>query len=158
MADIEAFPRRLDPCHDAAGMRPGFRAIAGLGVVTHPVEVGGRTPDADIVGLVEDLTGKDCVGGQAEDVADAILLTVIHRFTSAVMTVATDGDASVWPMQPDASHQPTLMSTHLLAIRRLPRAQDCQYAMAGGRIVDMDRQEAPLVIMRVEHQELLMAM
>src|SRR5208337_2657103 len=88
----------------------------------------------------------------------AILLAPIHRFTSAVMTIATDGDVGVWPMQPDAPHQPTQMGTHLLAVRRLPGAQDCQYAMTGAGIIDMDRQEALLIVMRIEQRQLLMAM
>src|SRR5208337_5657941 len=145
VANIETFPRRLDPCHDAAEMRPGFGGIASLGVVAHQVEFGGRTPDAHLIGLDEDLSGQNRVGGKTEDVVDAILLAPIHRFASTVMTVATDGDAGVWPMQPDALHQPTQMGTHLLAVRRLPGAQDCQYAMTGAGIIDMDRQEALLI-------------
>ena len=63
----------------------------------------------------------------------------------------------VLAMQPDASHQPTQMSTHLLAIWRLPRAQDCQHAMAGVGVVDMDRQKPPLIVMGIEHRQLLIA-
>jgi hypothetical protein len=61
------------------------------------------------------------------------------------MAVAADGDTCVWPVQPDASHQPTQMGTHLLAIGRLPRTQDGQHAMAGVRVIDMDRQEAAFI-------------
>ena len=50
------------------------------------------------------------------------------------------------------------MSTHHLAIWRLPRAQHCQHALAGVGDVDMDRQDAPLIVMGIEHRQLLMAM
>ena len=62
VADIETFPRRLDPRHDPAGMRPGFGGIARLDVVAHHIQVGSRTPDAHIVGLGEDLSSQNRVG------------------------------------------------------------------------------------------------
>ena len=38
------------------------------------------------------------------------------------------------------------------------RAQDGQHAMAGVGVIDMDRQEAALTVMRIEQRQLLMAM
>ena len=87
VANIETFPRRLDPCHDAAEMQPGFGGIASLGVVAYHIQIGDRTPDAHVIGLGEDLSDEDRVGGQAEDIVDAVLLAPVHRFSSAVMTV-----------------------------------------------------------------------
>src|SRR5271163_2947941 len=50
------------------------------------------------------------------------------------------------------------MGSYLLAIWCLSRAQDGQHAMAGVRVMDMDRQEAPLIVMGIEQRQLLMAM
>jgi hypothetical protein len=51
VADVETFSRRLDPCHDAAGMRPRFCTITRHGVVAHHIQIGGRAPDTDVIGL-----------------------------------------------------------------------------------------------------------
>ena len=58
----------------------------------------------------------------------------------------------------DAPHQPTQMGANLFAIWCLPRPQDSHDAMAGGCVIDMDRQEAPLIVVRIEQRQLLMAM
>ena len=47
---------------------------------------------------------------------------------------------------------------HLGSIGRLARAQDDRHRLAGRRLVDMDRQKAAAVVMRVEQRELLAAM
>ena len=47
---------------------------------------------------------------------------------------------------------------YLLAIRRFPRAQNGQHAMAGVGVIDMDRQKAAFIVMRIEQRQLLMAM
>src|ERR1039457_308942 len=49
------------------------------------------------------------------------------------------------------------MGTLLLAIGRLPRAQDCQHAMPGSGVIYMDRQKAAFIVVRVEQRQLLMA-
>src|SRR5271157_3844002 len=101
--------------------------------------------------------GEDRVGGQTEDVVHTMLLAPVHGLSPAIMSVATNGDACVRPVQSDTPHQPAQMGAHLLAIWCLPRAQDGQHAMAGVGVIDMNRQEAPFVIMGIEQRQLLMA-
>src|ERR1700733_9675849 len=91
VANVEAFPRRLDPRHDAARMRPGFRGIAGCDIVAHHIEVAERAPDAYRIGLGEDLSCQHRVGRQAEDVANAVPLTPVHGLSPAIVAVAANG-------------------------------------------------------------------
>ena len=46
----------------------------------------------------------------------------------------------------------------LVAVRRLTRTQDGQHAVPGVGVIDMDRHEAALVMVRVEQRQLLVAM
>jgi hypothetical protein len=48
------------------------------------------------------------------------------------------------------------MGADLLAVRRLARTQDGEDALAGVRVVDMDRHEAAFVMMGVKQRQLLM--
>src|SRR5271166_6489374 len=100
VADVETFSRRLDPRDNAAGMQPGFGAVAGLGVIAHHIQLTDRATHAYLI-------GQDRVGGQTEDIVDTVLLAPVHRLPPAVMAVASDGDACVRPVQPDAPHQTT---------------------------------------------------
>jgi hypothetical protein len=72
------------------------------------------------------------------------------------MAVAANGNDRLRPVHPDAPHQTAEMRTHFLAVRRLAWAQDGDDAVPGGRVIDMDRQKAVLVVMRVEQRQLLM--
>jgi hypothetical protein len=74
------------------------------------------------------------------------------------MTAAADGDACVRPVGADPAHQPAQMVAHRHAAWRLARPQDHAEALPARSIVDVDRQEAPRVVMRVEQRELLMPM
>ena len=56
---IETLPGRLDPRHDAAGMRPGFGGVADFREVAQHIEIGGRPPGAHFIGLGEDLGIQD---------------------------------------------------------------------------------------------------
>src|ERR1700735_2576470 len=75
----------------------------------------------------------------------------------------------VRPVQPDAPHQAADIGTHLAAAGRLAGAQDGQHAVrrfgtlacanetlgvAAGRVVDVQRHEAALVVKRVEQRQL----
>ena len=73
------------------------------------------------------------------------------------MAVAAHQDAGVRPTGADAPHEPAQMAADLLARRRLAGAQDHGDRAAGGGVVDVDRQEAALVVVAVEERELLMA-
>ena len=48
------------------------------------------------------------------------------------------------------------MATDLTARRGFPRAQDHGHRASSGGVVDMDRQKAALIIMRIEQRQLLM--
>jgi len=91
--------------------------IAGYGIVAHHVQVAGRAPGAHRVGLGEHPIGLDRVGGQTEDVADAVLLAPVHGLSPSMVAVAADrvakrtdvpegvsriGNAGVRPVPPDA--------------------------------------------------------
>jgi len=60
-------------------------------------------------------------------------------------------------MAADAANQPTQVTTDLGARGRLARAKQHRDRPARRRVVDMDRQEAALVVMGIEQRELLMA-
>ena len=50
------------------------------------------------------------------------------------------------------------MASYFLAIWRFARTQNGQHAMAGVGIIDVDRQKAAFIVMRIEQRQLLMAM
>jgi hypothetical protein len=58
----------------------------------------------------------------------------------------------------DAPNQAAQMGSHFLAVRGLAGAQDGDDAVPGGRVIDMDRQEAVLIVMGIEQRQLLMTM
>jgi hypothetical protein len=61
-------------------------------------------------------------------------------------------------MVPDPANKPTEMAPHLHPGRGLARAQENGDGPAGLGVVDMEGQEAALVIVGVEQRQLLMAM
>ena len=73
------------------------------------------------------------------------------------MTIATDGQPRGRPMAADAAHQTTQMAADFVSRWCLAGPQQHRHRARGGGLVDMDRQEAAFVVMRVEQRELLMA-
>jgi len=68
------------------------------------------------------------------------------------MTIAPDGDLGRRPMRADAADDSAQMAAHFLAGRRFARSQnDCHGAPRGG-VVNMDRKEAALIVMRIEQR------
>ncbi len=61
------------------------------------------------------------------------------------------------PVLPYAADQPAQVTADLDARWRLAGAQQHRDRTAGRRVIDVDRQEAALVVMGVEQRELLMA-
>jgi hypothetical protein len=76
---------------------------------------------------------------------------------AAVMTVTADGQACVGPVCADAAHQAAQMAADFLSGRRLARPQQHRHRARGRGVVDVDGQEAALVIVRVEQGKLLVA-
>ena len=73
------------------------------------------------------------------------------------MAVAADGDVGVGPVPADASDQAAEKLANLHTRRRLAGTQDHRNRSTRRRIVDMDRQEAALIIMGVPLRQLLVA-
>ena len=73
------------------------------------------------------------------------------------MAVAGEGDPGLWPVMPEATDQAAQVTADLGARGRLAGAQQHGDRPARRRVLDVDRQEAALVVMGVEQRELLMA-
>src|SRR4029079_12261917 len=108
---------------------------------------------ADIVGRRIDQPAEHRVAGQVKDEVDPGLVAPFHDLRAAVMAVASDDDPGLWPMAADAANQPTQVTTDLGARGRLARAKQHRDRPARRRVVDMDRQEAALVVMGIEQRE-----
>ena len=74
------------------------------------------------------------------------------------MAVAADGDARIRPVAADAPHHAPQMTANLFAARRLARTEQDRDRTGVRRIIDVDRQKAPFVVMGVEQRKLLIAM
>ncbi len=61
-------------------------------------------------------------------------------------------------MRANAAHQATEMAAHFRARRRLAGPQQDRHRARGSGVVDVDRQKAALVIVRVEQRELMVVM
>ena len=98
------------------------------------------------------------VSGEPEDVIDAIRFAPSHGLGAGIMAVAAPADARLRPDLPDvAGHVPD-DGTNLGPARRLAFTQDDGNRLAGTAFVDVDRQEAALVVIGIEERELLAAM
>src|SRR3954454_6780316 len=72
------------------------------------------------------------------------------------MTIAAEGQPRGRPMAANSAHQATQMTVDFVSRWSLAGSQQHRYRAGGRGVVDMDRQEAALVVMRVEQRELLM--
>jgi hypothetical protein len=109
------------------------------------------------VGGLVDLFRQRLRSGKTKDVIDAVLLAPCHRLGAHVMPVAAKQDARFRPALADMPHQPAQMGANLDARRRVAGPQDHCDRAAPLRVIDMDRQEAALIVMCVEQGQLLMA-
>ena len=132
--------------------------MAGLGIAAHHVLVARRALGADLVGRRLDLPRQGLRARQAEHVFEAVVLAPGHGLRPAIMTVASDQDAGLRPAGADAADEAAQVGSHLRAGRRLAGAQHDRDGAAALRVVDVDRQETALVVMRVEQRQLLVAM
>ena len=157
-ADVEAEPRRLDAGDGAALSVPGFGPVPRLGVTAHDILVVDGALGANGVRRFVHLLRQGLRAGKAEDVIHAVILAPRHRLRSRVMPVASKQDARLRPALADMPRQPAQMSANLDAGRRLAGTQHDGDGPASVGVVDMDRQEAALVVVGVEQRELLMPM
>ena len=102
-----------------------------------------------------DLGGQGLGAGDAEQIVQAVLLAEVHQLGPAVVAIAADGQAGLGPMATDAAIKPAQISRRFLARRRLAWTQDHRDGAARGGVVDVDRQEAALVVVGMEQRELL---
>src|SRR5450756_2222164 len=154
-ADVEAELRRLNTSDGAPFAIPGLCLVAGLGIAAQNRQVLDGASRADVVGDLVDFSGERLGTGQTEDVVDAVVLAPRHRLRPSIVPVATERNSRLVPPRPDMPYQAAQMGTHLDAARRLAGPQDDRHGPALLRVVDVDRQEAALVIMSVEQRELL---
>ena len=155
VADIQPQRRGLDAGDDAPLDLPGLCGMAGLGEAANSRRAGQGALDPDGIGDVFDLGGQCRRAGDAEQRVEAVLIAEVHEFRSAVVTVAPDGQAGPGPVAADAAIQSAQISRRLPARGRLARPQDNRDGSAGGGVVDVDRQEAALVVVGMEQRELL---
>ena len=68
----------------------------------------------------------------------------------AIVAITAVGDPQLWAMHADAPDQLGEVTADLLAGWRLARSQQHRHEVSAVRVIDMDRQEASLVIVRIE--------
>ena len=64
-----------------------------------------------------------------------MLLAPVHGLSPPIVSITTDHDACVWPVQSEVPHQPAQMGTYFRAAWRIPGAQNGQHAIAGIGII-----------------------
>ena len=104
--------------------------------------------------------GLGCWGGWAcvgEGWGGEVVRAEVHDLGPAIVAVAADGDPGRGPAAADRPDETAQMAAHLLARRCLARPQDHRDRAGRGRVVDVDRQKAALVVMGVEQRQLLTA-
>ena len=158
VADVEPLGAGLDARGDAALAAPGLGAIAGLGVAAHaPAPGSRRAAPGHRRRSISTRRLSTALPGRPKNVVEGIGFAPRHHFGTAVMTIAADGQARVRPMTADAAHQAAQMAADFVSGRCLAGPQQHRHRARGGSVVDMDRQEAPFIVVSVEQRELLMA-
>ena len=147
----------LDPRHDAPLSVPRPGRVAGLGKAAQNLCLALGPTHPDIVGSRIDEAIEHDIAGEPKNVFDTVVLAPRHRFRAAVMAVATDGDVGLGPVPADTSDQAAEKLADLLARRGLAGTQYHHHRPSRCRIVDMDRQKAALVIMRIPLRQPLVA-
>src|SRR5580692_460302 len=147
----------LDASDDAAFDVPAFGGITELAIAADLLRLAGEATQGGVFGERTDLPQQHRVDGQPEDVADALALAPRHGLRSAVMAVAADNDLDRRPAGADMADDMAQHERHLGPARRLARAQNDRDRLAARRLVNVDRQKAAAVVVRIEQRELLPA-
>ena len=154
---IGALRRGLHAGDDLPRDLPGLGGIAELGVAARLGRRAGEPSHGGGVGQGRDLTEQSLVAGEAEDVADPVPLQPAQGLGPAVVAVAADQDLDPGPVLTDRADEVAQDERDLGPARGLARPQDDGHRLAGGHLIDRDRQEAAAVVMGVEQGELLLA-
>jgi hypothetical protein len=154
-ADVEAHAAGLDAGDHPALLAPGLGAIAGFGIAAQHRHLGLGTANTHIIGRLLNGGPQDGVGRQAEDVVDALGLAERHHLRTAVVAVAAQGYAGPRPVAADLPQQTPQMPPDFLAGGRLAGPQQHRNRAGGRGVVDVDGQEAALVVVGVEQRQLL---
>src|SRR6266542_1594457 len=96
------------------------------------------------------------VGGEAEDVVEAVRLAPVEHFRAGVVAVGADEDRHLRPVGPDRAHQAAEKSPDLAAARPFRRAQE-RSDEATILVEDDDRLETVVVVVGIEQAQLLAA-
>jgi hypothetical protein len=81
-----------------------------------------------------------------------------HHFGPSVMTIAPNGQPCRGPVAANTAHKSAQMVADFCARWCFAGPQQHGDGARRGRVVDMDRQKAPLIVVRVEERKLLVAM
>src|ERR1700694_6014245 len=154
-ADVEAERGRLNTGDGTPFAIPGVCLVAGLVIAAQNSQVLDGASRADVVSGLVGFSGERLGTGQTEDVVDAVVLAPRHRLRPGIVPVATERNSRLVPPRPDVPYQAAQMGAHLDAARGLAGPQHNRHGLALLRVVDVDRQEAAFVILRVEQRELL---
>src|SRR5262249_53482896 len=137
---------------------PAFGGISEVTVAADLIAFTVETAESGVLGERPDLPKQHRIAGQAEDEADVVALAPRHRLRPAVMAVAAHDNLHPPPAGADAADDMAQHQRHLGPVRRLAGAQDDGYRLAARRLVDVDRQKAAAVVVRVPQRQLLAAM
>ena len=107
MKRLSALGRSLDAADHAALDPPGPGGIAELAVAAHLLGLAQGPGDGRILGQSGDPGQQDLVAGEAEDVADAVLLAPGHGLVPGVVAVDADQDLHARPAGTDGAHHVT---------------------------------------------------
>jgi hypothetical protein len=131
---------------------PGFRLVACLGEAAQEGLLVERAASANVVGGFIYQPVEHRVAGQTKDKVDAVLVAPFHDLRATVMAVASDRDPGLRPVLPDAAYKTPEVTAHLDARGRLAGAQKHGDRTARRRVVDVDWQEAALVLMALNSE------
>ena len=144
---------------------PGFGLVPRLRIAAHGIFVADGGLGSHGVGGFVDLSRQRPCSGQAEDAIEAIALAPAHRLGARIMPLATKQNARFRAAFAGMSHELAQTGVGPRRPTASCRAQDHRDRTALLRVVDVDlrvvdvnRQKAALVVMRVEQRQLLIAM
>ena len=103
-------------------------------------------PEAQLLRYFDQFSVECGITGEAEDVADTVVVTPVHRLGSTVMAVATPEDVCARPGRLDTFGEVLDDGAHFKPVRRLRRPQDSRDGEPRARVIDVHRREAAFVV------------